>query len=318
MKIAMIGSGAAGSVFAAYLKKGGAELFLVDRYKAHMDKIASDGLTFVSPEGEEVLTGFTTAPSADGIGIMDLVILMVKATQTDNIMPTLNNCIGENTVVVSLQNGLGNDEVLSKYVSADRVLYGFGTIGTELPEPGKCVSKPESGVIMRFGAAEKSELSDKVGNELSDCFNRGGCETRFEQDIRPFVWKKAISNSGYNTLSALLRLKVGEFLDCEEGVELIKSVWDEGCEVCKAVTGVDLWPEMLEELPRLRAGFATYYPSMAQDVLMHQRQTEISLLNGAIVKYGRQYGIPTPVNEAVTRMVSIIQANYEKQYLQRR
>lgn len=315
MKIAMIGSGAAGSVFAAYLKKGGAELYLVDRYKAHMDKIAADGLTFVSPAGEELLTGFTTAPSAECIGIMDIVILMVKATQTNSIMPSLKNCIGESTVVVSLQNGLGNDEVLSKYVSADRVLYGFGTIGTELPEPGRCVSKPESGVIMRFGAAEKSPLSDKVGKELEDCFNRGGCETRFEADIRPFVWKKAISNSGYNTLSSLLRLKVGEFLAMDEGKELIKAVWREGCDVAKAAIGVDLWPEMLEELPRLIDGFASYYPSMAQDVLIHQRQTEISLLNGAIVRYGTLYGVPTPVNEALTNMLTVIQANYEKQYV---
>lgn len=314
MKIAMIGSGAAGSVFAAYLRKGGASLYLVDRYKAHMDKIEAEGLTFVSPAGEEILTGFETAPCAESIGVMDVVILMVKATQTDSIMPSVVNCIGDETVVVSLQNGLGNDEVLSKYVSPDRVLYGFGTIGTELPEPGKCVSKPESGVIMRFGAAKKSELSDRVGKELEDCFNRGGCETRFEDDIRPFVWKKAISNSGYNTLSSLLRLKVGEFLNGEEGCELIKSVWREGCEVCKAVVGVDLWQEMLEELPRLKEGFATYYPSMAQDVLIHQRQTEIMLLNGAIVKYGAEYGVPTPVNEALTRMITCIQSNYDKQY----
>ena len=94
MKIAMIGSGAAGSVFASYLKLGGAELWLVDRYKAHMDKIAADGMTFVSPDGEKLLTGFHTAPSAENIGIMDVVILMVKATQTDDIMPSLKNCIG--------------------------------------------------------------------------------------------------------------------------------------------------------------------------------------------------------------------------------
>ena len=310
----MIGSGAAGSVFASYLKKGGAELYLVDRYKAHMDKVAEEGMTFVTPSGEELLTGFHTAYSAENIGIMDIVILMVKATQTDDIMPTLKNCMGDNTVVVSLQNGLGNDEVLQKYVSADRILYGFGTIGTELPAPAKCISRPESGVIMRFGAAKKSEISDAAGRALAECFNRGGCETRFEDDIRPFVWKKAISNSGYNTLSSLLRLKVGVFLDESDGVELIKSVWAEGCAVCKAVTGVELWGEMLEELPRLKEGFAAYYPSMAQDVLIHSRPTEIELLNGAIVRYGKEYGIPTPVNEALTRMIRCIQANYDKQY----
>lgn len=310
----MIGSGAAGSVFACYLKKGGADLWLVDRYQAHMDKVAAEGMTFVTPEGEQLLTGFSTAYTADNIGVMDIVILMVKATQTDSIMPSLKNCIGDETVVVSLQNGLGNEEVLQKYVPADRILYGFGTIGTELPEPAKCVSKPESGIIMRFGAAQKSALSDKIGQYLEDCFKAGGCEASFESDIRPFVWKKAISNSGYNTLSALLRLKVGPILDCETGCELIKKVWAEGCKVAQAVTGVDLWSEMEEELPRLAAGFATYYPSMAQDVVLHQRQTEVELLNGAIAKYGKQLGVETPVNEAMTLMIKTIQQNYDKQY----
>lgn len=310
----MIGSGAAGSVFAAYLKKGGAELWLVDRYKAHMDTIAEKGLSFVSPAGEELLTGFHTAYSAEDIGTMDMVILMVKATQTDGIMPSVMPCIGEETVVVSLQNGIGNDDVLKKYVSEDRILYGFGTIGTELPEPGKCVSKPESGVIMRFGAVVNDAVSEKAGKALEKCFCDGGCLTSFEADIRPFVWKKAISNSGYNTLSALTRLKVGPMLDCESGRELIKKVWAEGCAVAKALTGVDLWDEMLEELERLREGFAKYYPSMAQDVLIHQRQTEVELLNGAIVRYGAQLGIPTPVNEAMTLMILTMQKNYDKQY----
>ena len=314
MKIAMIGSGAAGSVFACYLKKGGAEMTLVDRYQRHMDACRESGLRFVTPEGEELLTGFQTASSAAQLDVQDLVILMVKATQTEGLIPDLRHCVGPETVVVSLQNGLGNDELLSRYFPPENILYGFGTIGTELPEPGKCVSKPESGVIMRFGAVKDSPLSRRAGQWLEQCFNAGGCSTVFEPDIRPFVWKKAISNSGYNTLSALLRLKVGDYLALEAGEELLKSVWAEGCAVCRAVTGVDLWPEMLEELPRLKQGFATYYPSMAQDVLIHQRQTEVQLLNGAIVRYGEACGIPTPVNEALTRMIICIQASYEKQY----
>ena len=314
MKIAMIGSGAAGSVFACYLKKGGAEMTLVDRYQRHMDACRESGLRFVTPEGEELLTGFQTAASAAQLDVQDLVILMVKATQTEGLIPDLRHCVGPETVVVSLQNGLGNDELLSRYFPPENILYGFGTIGTELPEPGKCVSKPESGVIMRFGAVKDSPLSRRAGQWLEQCFNAGGCSTVFESDIRPFVWKKAISNSGYNTLSALLRLKVGDYLALEAGEELLKSVWAEGCAVCRAVTGVDLWPEMLEELPRLKQGFATYYPSMAQDVLIHQRQTEVQLLNGAIVRYGEACGIPTPVNEALTRMITCIQASYEKQY----
>lgn len=190
MKIAMIGSGAAGSVFAAYLRRGGAELTLVDRYKAHMDACRERGLLFVTPEGEELLTGFHTAESAWELDVQDLVILMVKATQTEALMDDLRGCVGPETVVVSLQNGLGNDELLSRYFPPEHLLYGFGTIGTELPEPGKCVSKPESGVVMRFGAVKESRRSGEMGRQLERCFCDGGCEAVFEKNIWPFVWKK--------------------------------------------------------------------------------------------------------------------------------
>ena len=128
----MIGSGAAGSVFAAYLRRGGAELYLVDRYKAHMDKIAAEGLTFRCKGEECVLTGFHTANCAACLPEMDIVILMVKATQTDGVMPDVMHCVGPDTVLVSLQNGIGNDEILMKYVPAGRIMYGAGVIGTEL------------------------------------------------------------------------------------------------------------------------------------------------------------------------------------------
>lgn len=166
MKIAMIGSGAAGSVFAAYLRKGGAELWLVDKYKAHMDKIAADGLVFRTPEGEEVLTGFHTSATARDIGTMDMVILMVKATQTEDVMADTMPCIGPETAVVSLQNGLGNDEVLAQFVDADRILYGSGLIGTELAGPGVCVSKPEKGIQMHFGAVRNNPKADAAGKAL--------------------------------------------------------------------------------------------------------------------------------------------------------
>jgi len=310
----MIGCGAAGSVFAAYLKKGGADLTLVDRNQKHMDVCRERGLIFVSPDGEELLTGCHTAASACDIEEQDFVILMVKATQTANLIEDLRSCVGENTTIVSLQNGIGNEELLIRCFPAEKILYGFGMIGTELPEPGRCVSKPEKGIVIRFGAAKRSERSELSGKMLEACFNDGGCNAVFEQNIRQFIWKKAISNSGYNTLSALLRMKVGDYLSTEAGLALLKSVWAEGCEVCKAVTGADLWDELMEELPRLKEAFAGYYPSMAQDVLFHQRQTEVQFLNGAIVRYGIETGVPTPVNEALTRMITCIQAGYEKQY----
>lgn len=310
MKIAMIGSGAAGSVFAAYLRRGGADMYLVDRYKAHMDAIENEGLLFRQGDEEVRLTGFHTCAEATELEKMDAVILMVKCTQTAEVMPQVMHCVGEDTVVISLQNGLDNHESLSAFVPDDRIILGFGKIGTELSAPGVCVARPEPGTAMYFGAVKESGRSLAVGRELERLFVSGGCQAEFVADIRPYIWRKAISNCGYNTVGAVLGLTVGAVLRHEKGSALVAQVWKECCEVAKALGVGDFWSEMEEERARLLDGFADYYPSMAQDVIRH-RQTEIQHMNGAVCRCGQRLGVPTPVNSLLTDMIEVIQANYE-------
>lgn len=310
MRIAMIGSGAAGSVFSAYLKRGGADIYLVDKYKAHMDKIASDGLVLREFDRECRLSGFHTAPDAGGLAIMDIVILMVKCTQTQKIMPSVMPCIGPETVVVSLQNGLCNEECIAPYVERERLILGFGKIGTELPEPGVCVAKPEPGTAMYFGAAAHSSLTDSAGRELERLFLSGGCHAKFVDDIQPYIWQKAISNCGYNAVSAVLGLPVGSVLRSESGNAIIRQVWDECCAVAEVKGIPGLAREMEYERERLLQGFADYYPSMAQDIIRH-RQTEIEHMNGAVARFGKELGVATPVNQLITDIILTIQSNYE-------
>lgn len=310
MKIAMIGSGAAGSVFAAYLKKGGADMYLVDRYKAHMDTIAEEGLVFRLVDGEERLTGFHTCADASELEKMDAVILMVKCTQTADVMPGVMSCVGEDTVVVSLQNGLDNHKSISAFVPDDRIILGFGKIGTELSAPGVCVARPEPGTAMYFGAVRDSERCLAVGRELERLFNNGGCQAEFVADIRPYIWRKAISNCGYNTVGAVLGLTVGAVLKSEAGSRLVAQVWKECCDVAEALGVGSFHGEMAEEKARLLDGFADYYPSMAQDVIKH-RQTEIEHMNGAVCRYGAELGVKTPLNCYLSDMIRTVQTNYE-------
>ena len=314
MKIAMIGSGAAGSVFAAYLRRGGADMYLVDKYKAHMDKIAAEGLTFRCKGEECVLTGFHTTDSALNLPEMDIVILMVKATQTDGVMPEVMHCVGARTVVVSLQNGIGNDEILMKYVPRGRIMYGAGVIGTELAGPGVCVSKPEDGVQMFFGAAEKSPETDAAGRYLEAAFEAGGCHASFEEDVRVLLWKKAVTNSGYNAVCAVTRLRLHFVMDNDWGMKLLMNVWREGCAVAKALGVGDIWPLIEADIENLRANLGDYYPSMAQDSVLNRRQTEVEVLNGAIAMYGERLGVPTPYNSVLADIVRCVQANYANQY----
>ena len=176
MKIAILGAGAAGSVFAAYLKKGGAEnVWLIDLNKAHMDKVQNEGLVLRGPDGEERIRGFHTTDSAENVGLVDILLAVVKATQTDAAMKGAMSCIDEKTTVVSLQNGLGNELALEKFVPAAQIAYGCGRIATDLPAPGVCMGRPAAGITnMVLGAYEPSAQTTAACEQLVAYFRAGG------------------------------------------------------------------------------------------------------------------------------------------------
>ena len=233
MKIVMLGSGAQ-EAFLRHIRAA-APMSGGDKYKAHMDKIRDEASDFAHPTVKS--TGLKPAQTSEVCENVDMIIIMVKATQTDELLAESKNCISDDTVLVSLQNGLGNEDIMAKYVSRDRILYGSGLIGTELKCPGVCVSKPEEGIQMRFGALEKSPMSERAGKALEELFNKGGCNASFDEDVRPYVWKKVIANCGYNATSAVLRLKVGEVFADKNGREIVLNIWKEGAEVAKCRSG---------------------------------------------------------------------------------
>ena len=325
MKIAMYGSGAAGSVFASYLRMGGADMVLIDRYKEHMDKVARDGMNFTihhNENGEYVdtvhqLTGFTTYTDAKDCGVVDIIIFMTKATQLDQAVQDAKPCIGPNTVAVSLINGLGNDDTLLKYFPRERCIIGSGVLGTALTGPGCCVSSPAAGVQMNFGGITRSELSDKACEYMEKAFRAGGCEAYWRKDdIYYYVWKKVLINSTVNTVCTVLRLKINQVDADEYGRKLFEEVAREAAAVATARgTKIDADEFIKNDLADVIKNVGDYYPSMCQDALMHKRQTEISVLNGKIAEYGDQLGVPTPTNHVLTQLVCCIQNNYDLQYL---
>ncbi len=325
MKIAMYGSGAAGSVFASYLRSGGAEIALIDRYKEHMDKVRRDGMKFTihakNENGEykdvtKQLTGFETYTDAADCGVVDIVIFMTKATQLERAIENARPCIGSETVLVSLINGLGNDDELMKKFPAERCVIGSGVIGTALTGPGECVSTPAGGVQMNFGGVARSELSDRACEFMEKCFRAGGCEAYWRKDdIYYYVWKKVIINSAENAVCAALRLKIRFVAEDEFGYQLFSQAIHETAAVARA-RGVDIDADefMEKDFKDVMTNMGDYYPSMCQDMLMNKRQTEISVLNGKIVEYGEALGVPTPTNKVLTQIISCIQNNYDNQY----
>ncbi len=329
MKFAMYGSGAAGSVFASYMRKGGADIILIDRYEEHMKKVAAEGMNFtihLQENGEyrdinEVLTGFrtyTSAAEAEAVeGKVDVIIYMTKATQLESAIADSLPVVGENTVAVSLINGLGNDDNLLKFFPAERCVIGSGVLGTAMPAPGSCVSTPAGGVQMNFGSIKRAELNDAACEEMEKLYRAGGCDAYWRKDdVYKYLWKKIIVNSTVNTVCAVLRMKIGEVEADPFGQQLFHGVIREACAVATA-RGTALDPDefIANDHNDIVTNIGDYYPSMAQDMLFNHRQTEIDVLNGKIAEYGAELGIPCPVCSTLSTVVRAIQGNYDKQYL---
>ncbi len=327
MKFAMYGSGAAGSVFASYMRKGGADIILIDRYEEHMKKVAEDGMTFtihLQEGGEyrditEVLHGFRTYTSAEAAfeaeGKVDAIIYMTKATQLEQAIADSAPVVGENTIAVSLINGLGNDDNLLKTYPASRCVIGSGVLGTALRGPGHCVSTPAGGVQMNFGGIERNEQTDAVCEAMLKAYRDGGCDAYWRKDdIYEFVWKKVIVNSTVNTVCFVLRLKIGEVEADPFGREIFRNVIREACAIATARgTPLDADEFINNDHMDIVTNIGDYYPSMCQDAF-NKRQTEIDVLNGMIAKYGKELGIPTPTCDVLSQVVRAVQGNYDKQF----
>ena len=242
---------------------------------------------------------------------------MTKATQLRAAIEASLPVCGTDTVAVSLINGLGNDDNLMEFFPKANCVIGSGVLGTALPEPGHCVSTPAGEVHMNFGAIARSPRSDTACAYLLECFRKGGCNAFWRQDdIYTYVWKKVIVNATLNTVCAVTRLTCGEVDRDKWGRQLYFGVIREACDVAHE-RGVELSAEefIKKDYPALIEDLDDYYPSMAQDMLINHCPTEIDVLNGKISQYGKEYGIPTPTCDILTRIVHCIQDNYEKQYL---
>lgn len=320
MKIAFLGAGATGSVFASYLKLGGADdIWLIDLYKEHMDAVRDKGLVMKDHNGEHHLTGFHTAYSAEEVGPVDVLVVLTKSTHTISALEGAGCCITENTAVISLQNGLGNDLDLEKFAGKEQIGCGCGRIGTVLEAPGVCVSKPAQGIVnMYIGPVAGGEIAAKACRYFAECFEKGGLRSEYMDDVRPALWKKAASNSGFNTVCAVLGLTMKQAYEDEHALGLVKAILKEASDTAAALGVADnLYDGLVADIPKTVASYGDYYPSLAQDYLIYKRQTEVNTLSGAISRFGRLAGVQTPTCDVLSEVVRAVQGNYDKRFTEK-
>jgi len=296
MKICVIGCGAVGSLFAAHLAKAGeAEVFAYDVSREHVDAINAKGLRL---SGEADFTARLKASSdPKTLPRCDYGIVATKAIHTSSAIAQTAHLFDENSAVCSVQNGVGNEEII-----AQRVKYVIR--GTTFPA-GHVVAPGHVGYDIKgdtwIGPFEPTNPPYKKVEELAGVLTRSGMNTVAMRDARGAQWTKLIFNAGTNPVGALTGLHHGAATFFPPTGELFNSLIDEGLAVAKAL-GIELHNDPKQMVKKAANAPGKHKASMLQDVLA-KRQTEVDFMNGAIVQWGEKLGVPTPLNRAVWALV---------------
>ena len=299
----MIGCGAVGSLFAANLSLlDDVEVWAFDLNELHVAAINRDGLRL---SGAGNVVGHPRATSgAAGIPSCDFGIVATKAMHTEPAIAATAHAFADGCVA-TVQNGLGNEETLAGHV--ERVIRGTTFPAGKLLEPGHVQWDVKGDTT--FGPYDGRTPLAEV-ERLADACTRAGMPANAVEDARGPQWRKVIFNASTNPIGALTGLTHGRVCERPDLRALVTGLVDEGKAVAAAQEiELDADPEELIDHAAKREVAYDHKASMLQDVEA-QRQTEVDYLNGGIVRFGRERGVPTPLNAAIQVLVKGVEASW--------
>ena len=308
MRIVIVGSGAMGSLFGGLLAESGNEVYLLDIWKDHVDRINKNGLWIEGLSGDRFIKiKAVTEPKEIG-GTSDLIIIFVKSYHTKSAAKNISPLVGESTSILTLQNGLGNFEILSNIFGLEKVIAGTTSYGATILGPGRV---RHAGI----GPTVIGELNGQTiarTEKFAQILTQAGIKTDTSDNVLGLVWSKLLINVGINALGVLIRVKNGELVKGKYSLKLQRELIEEAFEVAKRKGIKLIHQDMVKEVASICEKTSVNINSMLQDVLK-KRKTEIDFINGAIVREGEKLNISTPVNQVITDLIKAIEEAYKKQ-----
>lgn len=307
MKMTIIGPGAMGCLLAVFLAKSKEELWLLDRDPRRAKEMSDEGIKMEGISGTRKVKIPVTS-RAEEIGVCDVVIICVKSYDTQEAIKRAEILIGPNTSVLTLQNGVGNVEIIGEIVGRDKVIGGITALGATLLGTGHIRHAGWGETII--GRVEGKVLSSV--REIAAVFNKVGLKTKISKDINSLIWSKLIINVGINALTAITRLNNGRLIEYDGTKEILRSAVAEAVKVAKKKRIKIIYDDPIQKVEAVCKATASNVSSMLQDVLK-QKKTEVDFINGVICRQGRSLGIPMPVNAVLLDLVRTIESSYDKQ-----
>jgi 2-dehydropantoate 2-reductase len=304
MRVGVVGCGAVGSLFAANLAQlADVEVWVYDVWREHVEAINEHGLR-LSGAGDVVGEMRATADPAD-LPPCEFGIVATKSMHTDRAVAAAADAFTEGSVC-SVQNGVGNEEAIAEHV--ERVIRGTTFPAGRLVEPGHVQWDVKGDTTI--GPFEARPAPMEAVERLADACTRAGMPTEAVADARGPQWRKLIFNAATNPIGALTGLTHGRVCEDPALRALVSALVDEGKAVAAAQRiELDEDPETLIDYAARPDVAYDHKASMLQDVEAG-RETEIDFLNGGVVRFGREHGVPTPLNDALTALIKGVERSW--------
>ncbi len=302
MKVSIIGSGAMGSLFGGRLSLAGHEVILYDVYREHVDAVKRDGLAIEQAGSAEVTVARPGASvDPDDVRGSKAMIVFVKSTATEEAARQFARYAAADTVVLTLQNGLGNEAIIRRHFGAERTAAGVTSQGATFLGPGRIRHAGRGPTHIGMADGQAAKLAP-----LAAALNAAGFETHVEADVAGLIWSKLIVNVGINALTALMGQPNGRLLDFNETKAIMADLVSEALAVA-ARRGVRIaHANSLQTVYEVARMTGANRSSMLQD-FDRGRPSEIDFINGAIVREAAELGISVPVNTTLTRLIRALE-----------
>lgn len=305
MKIAIIGAGAMGCLYGAFLSTKN-QVTMIDSFQPQVDSINQKGITIEDLNGKQTTyENVKACLSGECAEKFDLVIVFVKSTFTEDALKMNKMLFGTETLVMTLQNGAGNDRKIAQFVQKENII--IGTSKHNAVNLGNGVSRHAGSGATTIGSNyNQKENLDKIAAVLRDC----GFEVEETDDIQRIIWSKLFVNLSVNTFTALIQTPIGYMIKNKYAWDFAKRLIYEAVEVAEADGTYFDRREALEMVRKVCVDAGDGYSSMYQDRKRRVRM-EIDAINGAIVEQAKLYGVPTPYNSLIVDLIHAVEGAYD-------
>lgn len=303
MKIAIIGAGALGCLFGGRLAASGQEVYLLHHRQSYVEQLNENGILIEGDGGDSSRVQVTATTDAAEVGPADLVFLFVKSHQTVAALEEHSSCIGPDTNLLSLQNGLQHYDRLIDFSGPERAFAGVTYQGSVVESPGHIR-------VTSTGSSTFGGTNTEAARGIEKLLEDAGFPVERVDDPRPHIWAKQLVSLPIKPLAALTQLSNGKLVATPEIRELMEEIVQEAMLVAES-KGIEIpLKDPMTEVVSTCERSQSHHSSMLQDIWA-ERKTEIDDVNGAIVDLAEEEGVDVPANELVTQLVR----GREKSYL---